>query len=49
MSSSKRSFDSDSEIQAKPGLRSEEQDKCYICYEEQSEENMFVDPNPCNC
>ncbi len=28
---------------------SKEQDKCYICYEEQSEENRFVDPNPCNC
>ncbi len=26
-----------------------EEDKCYICYEEQSEENKFVDPNPCNC
>ncbi len=22
---------------------------CYICFEKQSEENTFVDPNPCNC
>ncbi len=49
MSSSKRSFDSDSEIQALPGFRSSEEEKCYICFEEQTEENSFVDPNPCNC
>jgi hypothetical protein len=28
---------------------SEEKDTCYICYEEQSEENKFANPNPCNC
>jgi hypothetical protein len=26
-----------------------EEEKCYICYEEQTEENSFVDLNPCNC
>ncbi len=30
-------------------LSSEEANKCYICYEEQSEENKFANPNPCNC
>ncbi len=25
------------------------EDICYICYETQSEENKFIDPNPCNC
>ena len=26
-----------------------EEATCYICYGEESEENIFVDPNPCNC
>lgn len=26
-----------------------EEDTCYICHETQSEENRFIDPNPCNC
>ncbi len=25
------------------------QDTCYICYDQQSDENLFVDPNPCDC
>jgi hypothetical protein len=35
--------------QIKPQVTSEEQDTCYLCYEEQLEENKFLDPNPCNC
>ena len=30
-------------------MQSEEANICYICYQEQSEENRFIDPNPCNC
>jgi len=26
-----------------------EKDKCYLCYEEATEERQFVDPNPCDC
>ncbi len=35
-------------IKQYPYMASEEE-KCYICFEEQSEENKFADPNPCNC
>ncbi len=24
-------------------------DKCYLCFEEETDERHFIDPNPCNC